>query len=145
MNITDILTQLMWPETKPANDQDRARAREVLVAGATDGRISVAETERRQQTVVGAATRNDIYQALRGLDGAPPEGLRTALRVTTAVWLLTTVVQLTVWLAIATVGGNLDAPWWLYSTAVGGVIVGLVWAANEAGHGAPRRTGASTA
>ena len=69
----------------------------------------------------------------------PPEGLRTALRVATAVWLLTSMVEFTVWLAIAINTATLDPPWSLFSTTAGGIIVGLLWAANEAAHRAPDR------
>ena len=71
--------------------------------------------------------------------GVPPQGLRTALRVATAAWLLTSIVEFTVWLAIAINTATLDAPWWLFSTTVGGIIVGMLWAANEAARRAPDR------
>ena len=138
MNAINIVNQLVWPESKPADDRDRARARDVLAAGVAEGRMSAAESERRLATVATATTREDLYRALRGLEGGvPPEGLRTALRVATSVWLLTSVVQFAVWFTMSLVSGTVDAPWWLYSTSVGGVIVSLVWAANEAAHRAP--------
>jgi len=59
--------------------------------------------------------------------------------VAASVWLLTSLVELTVWLAIAITSGTLDAPWWLYSTLVGGLVVGALWAANDTGHRAPVR------
>lgn len=55
----------------------------------------------------------------------------------TGVWLLTSIIEFAVWLTISVVSGTVDAPWWLYSATVGGVIVGLVYIANEAAHRAP--------
>lgn len=139
MNVTDIVTYLLWPESKPADGRDRTRAREVVAAGAAEGRITEAEEARRGAAVAAAVSRGDLYRVTRGLDGGePPAALASALRVATSVWLLTSVVQLTVWLAIAFATGDLDGPWWLYSTSVGGAVVGAIWMAHEGHHRSPR-------
>ncbi len=138
MNVTDIVTQLVWPETKQADDRDRDRARLVIAAGTEQGRISEGEGARRTASVATATTRGDLHQAMRDLDGAEPAaGLASVLRVATAVWLLTSVVELTVWLAIAVVSGELDSPWWLFSTVVGGGIVAAIRVAHDARARAP--------
>jgi hypothetical protein len=138
MNVTDIVTQLLWPETKQADDQDRDRARLVIANGAEEGRISEGEAGRREAAVTTAVTRADLHTAMRDLDGAQPAaGLASGLRVATAVWVLTTVVELTVWLAIAVVSGDLDSPWWLFSAVVGGGIVAAIRVAHDARARAP--------
>ncbi len=139
MNVTDTVTYLLWPESKPADDRDRTRAREVVAAGAAEGRITEAEEARRDAAVATAVSRGDLYRVTRGLDGGePPAALASALRVATSVWLLTSVIQVTVWLAIAFTSGGVDGPWWLYSTSVGGAVVGAIWVAHEAHHRGPR-------
>lgn len=58
------MNQLVWPETKRADDGDQARAREVLTNPAADDRIS-AEGERRLHVLTTATTRGDLYRTLR--------------------------------------------------------------------------------
>ena len=101
-----------------------------------------ARVSRARRRWPAAATRGDLYQAMRGLDGAEPAaGLASVLRVATAVWLLTSIVEFTVWLALAVSSGDLDSPWWLFSTTVGGVIVAAISVAHEARRRAPFRGG----
>jgi hypothetical protein len=47
-------------------------------------------------------------------------------RAITGVWLALTAIQFTVWMLACVIGGHLVNPWWLWTAAVGGlVVVGL--------------------
>jgi hypothetical protein len=53
----------------------------------------------------------------------PTDRLTLTARILTALWLSVLLVEFTIWLIISIVGG-LTSPWWLWTLAVGGVIVG---------------------
>ena len=53
--------------------------------------------------------------------------------MTTAVWLITCVVQFVVWLSLAFFG-HFDWPWWLYSDLGLGAVVGILWWTHESYH-----------
>jgi hypothetical protein len=41
----------------------------------------------------------------------------------TMLWLLVSTVQFTVWTLVCVIGWHLASPWWLWTVAVGGIIV----------------------
>ena len=82
----------------------------------------------------GEGNRGELHQVLDGLaDAIPPRGLTVALRETTAVWLISCVVQFVVWLSLAFFG-HFDWPWWLYSDLGLGAVVGILWWTHETYH-----------
>jgi hypothetical protein len=57
----------------------------------------------------------------------PTDKLTMTARILTAVWLGLLLVEIGVWLMIWLISGDLDAPWWLWTGAAGGVVVGGFW------------------
>jgi len=57
----------------------------------------------------------------------PTDKLTMTARILTAVWLGLLLVEIGVWLMIWLISGDLDAPWWLWTAAAGGVVVGGFW------------------
>ncbi len=53
----------------------------------------------------------------------PADKLTMATRIVTAVWLAVLLIEFGVWLMICLIGGFV-APWWLWTVAVGGLVVG---------------------
>jgi hypothetical protein len=139
MELHDLTRRFLWPDTVPADADDKARAVAVLDAQRGAG-LPEAELRSRVTAVDAAATRNDIYLALEGLGaGVPPWGVTMALRIASGVWLLMTAVQIVIWLAIGVATGGLDVPWWLYSSAGGAGVVAALWWVNESYHRVPGR------
>jgi hypothetical protein len=56
------------------------------------------------------------------------KGLLTVRRVATGIWLGVCGLQFVIWLLICLIGWHLANPFWLWTAAVGGVIVGGLWA-----------------
>jgi hypothetical protein len=138
MELNALLRRLLWPDTVPADAEDKARALAVL--DAPDAGLTEAERAARITAVDAAATRNDLYLALEGLGaGVPPWGVTMALRVASMVWIAMTAVQIVVWLAIGIGTGGLDVPWWLYSSVGGAGVVAALWWVNESYHRVPGR------
>ena len=48
-------------------------------------------------------------------------------RIAGWVWLGASLVQLVVWVLVCVLGHRLVAPWWLWTVAVGGAAVAIVW------------------
>ncbi|ALG12102.1 hypothetical protein [Kibdelosporangium phytohabitans] len=59
-------------------------------------------------------------------------------RVITTAWLAVVGIQLAIWLAMCLIGWHLPYPFWLWTAAVGGVIVGVIWAIPVDKRGAHR-------
>lgn len=59
--------------------------------------------------------------------GATPAGWHLARRVVTAVWLGGIGVQLIIWALMSLIGWRFVNPYWLWTAAVGGVVVGALW------------------
>jgi hypothetical protein len=57
----------------------------------------------------------------------PTDKLTLTARIMTAVWLSILMVEFFVWLLISIIGGHVVSPWWLWTIAVGGTIVGGFW------------------
>lgn len=53
----------------------------------------------------------------------PTDKLTLAKRIVTAVWLGVLLIEFGVWLLIGIIGG-FDGPWWLWTAAAGGIVVG---------------------
>ena len=52
----------------------------------------------------------------------------TALRVVTAVWAAASMIQITIWVLMVAISGNLVTPWWwMGNVAAGGVVIGVLW------------------
>jgi len=62
----------------------------------------------------------------------PADKLTLTTRVLTALWLGVLLIEVGIWLAIWLFSGDLEAPWWLWTVLVGGVVVGgLRWFARK--------------
>lgn len=57
----------------------------------------------------------------------PTDKLTLTARILTAVWLSILMVEVFVWLMISIIGGHIVPPWWLWTVAVGGAVVGGFW------------------
>jgi membrane protein YdbS with pleckstrin-like domain len=55
----------------------------------------------------------------------PTDKLTTVTRIVTVLWLAVLMIQVVVWLIIGVVGG-FDSPWWLWTVAGGGLVVGVL-------------------
>jgi hypothetical protein len=54
----------------------------------------------------------------------PGDKLTMVTRILAALWLGVVLIEVGVWLAIWIFSGDLEAPWFLWSVLVGGVVVG---------------------
>jgi hypothetical protein len=134
----DALADLVWPDGRSASDTDRSSASDAVRTAVADGRLPGTERDSRLYAIESAEHRGDLRPALSGISGVfPPRGLTTALGAASAVWLITTVLQIVVWLTLALATAHLDTPWWLYSGVGGGMIVGVLWLAHESYHRPP--------
>ena len=61
-----------------------------------------------------------------------------AARVTAIVWIAACAVQFVVWGMIVVLGGDLVAPWWIWTVLTGGPVVLAVWWVTGALHAARR-------
>jgi hypothetical protein len=52
---------------------------------------------------------------------------RPLLHKLTAVWLGMTSIHITIWLMIATIGGHVDRPWWLWASLPTGLALWAAW------------------
>lgn len=129
-----VLDPLLLPDQVALSATDRQAASDKLDSAVRQGRLTPPQALDRHDLLDASRTRGELRQVLDGLDDAiPPRGLTTALRVTTAVWLITCVVQFVVWLSLAFFG-HFDWPWWLYSDLGLGAVVGILWWTHESYH-----------
>ena len=129
-----VLDPLLLPDQVALSATDRQAASDKLDSAVRQGRLTPPQALDRHDLLDASRTRGELRQVLDGLDDAiPPRGLTTALRVTTAVWLITCVVQFVVWLSLAFFG-HFDWPWWLYSDLGLGAVVGILWWTHETYH-----------
>lgn len=129
-----VLDPLLLPDQVALSATDRQAASDKLDSAVRQGRLTPPQALDRHDLLDASHTRGELRQVLDGLDDAiPPRGLTTALRVTTAVWLITCVVQFVVWLSLAFFG-HFDWPWWLYSDLGLGAVVGILWWTHETYH-----------
>ncbi|WP_405068402.1 DUF1707 domain-containing protein [Kribbella sp. NBC_01510] len=129
-----VLDPLLLPDQVALSATDRQAASDKLDSAVRQGRLTPPQALDRHDLLDASHTRGELHQVLDGLDDAiPPRGLTTALRVTTAVWLITCVVQFVVWLSLAFFG-HFDWPWWLYSDLGLGAVVGILWWTHESYH-----------
>jgi len=129
-----VLDPLLMPDQVQLSDIDRQAAAAKLDHAVRHGSLTPPQAAGRRDLLHTARSRGELRQVFDGVDGALPSGgLTVALRVVTAVWLVTCVVQFLVWLTMAAFG-NLDWPWWLYSDAGLGLVVGILWWTHESYH-----------
>ena len=129
-----VLDPLLLPDQVALSATDRQAASDKLDSAVRQGRLTPPQALDRHDLLDASRTRGELRQVLDGLDDAiPPRGLTTALRVTTAVWLISCVVQFAVWLSLAFFG-HFDWPWWLYSDLGLGAVVGILWWTHESYH-----------
>jgi hypothetical protein len=134
-----LFSPLLWPDSQAVTALDRQSAHAHVERAVTGGLLTEREARDRQDLLATARTRGRLRGALRDIPGAaPPPELTAALRIAATAWLALCAIQLTVWAVIAVFTGHLDAPWWLWSDVVGGLIVGGLWWANERYHRQPR-------
>lgn len=57
--------------------------------------------------------------------------IKKARRVVTGLWLALCAFQLSIWLITCVVSMHIVNPWWLWTVAVGGIIVSWLWWATE--------------
>ncbi len=129
-----VLDPLLMPDQVRLSDTDRHSAAAKLDHAVRRGNLTPPQATDRRDLLDTARTRGELRQVFDGVHGALPSGgLTVALRVATAVWLVTCVVQFIVWLTMAVLG-NLDWPWWLYSDIGLGLVVGILWWTHESYH-----------
>lgn len=129
-----VLDPLLLPDQVRLSDTDRQAAAARLDNAVRRGTLTPPQAGDRRDLLHTARTRGDLDQVFDGVDGAlPPDGLTVAMRVLTAVWLVSCVVQFVVWLTMAAFG-NLDWPWWLFSDLGLGLVVGILWWTHESYH-----------
>ena len=56
------------------------------------------------------------------------KGWQGARRIATAIWLAGVALQFVIWVLMCLIGRHLADPFWLWTAAVGGVVVGGMWA-----------------
>lgn len=129
-----VLDPLRLPDQVALSATDRQAAADKLDSAVRQGRLTPPQALDRHDLLDASRTRGELHQVLDGLDDAiPPRGLTVALRVSTAVWLISCVVQFVVWLSLAFFG-HFDWPWWLYSDLGLGAVVGILWWTHESYH-----------
>jgi Domain of unknown function (DUF1707) len=129
-----VLDPLLMPDQVRLSATDRQTAAAKLDHAVRHGTLTPPQAVGRRDLLHTARTRGELRQVFDGVAGAlPSDGLTVALRVVTAVWLVTCVVQFVVWLTMAAFG-NLDWPWWLFSDVGLGLVVGIVWWTHESYH-----------
>jgi hypothetical protein len=129
-----VLDPLLLPDQVALSATDRQAASDKLDSAVRQGRLTPPQALDRHDLLDASRTRGELRQVLDGLDDAiPPRGLTVALRVSTAVWLISCVVQFVVWLSLAFFG-HFDWPWWLYSDLGLGAVVGILWWTHESYH-----------
>jgi hypothetical protein len=62
----------------------------------------------------------------------PTDRLTLAARIVTALWLSVLLIECAVWLVISIIGGP-TSPWWLWTAAIGGIVVGGLHAVARTG------------
>ena len=67
----------------------------------------------------------------QGPPGAPPARLLRIRQVAAVAGALATLVQIVIWLMIAVLSGDLDAPWWLTTAVPVAALVGILTAADR--------------
>ena len=129
-----VLDPLLLPDQVALSATDRQAASDKLDSAVRQGRLTPPQALDRHDLLDASRTRGELRQVLDGLaDAIPPRGLTVALRVSTAVWLISCVVQFVVWLSLAFFG-HFDWPWWLYSDLGFGAVVGILWRTHESYH-----------
>ncbi|WP_433160738.1 DUF1707 SHOCT-like domain-containing protein [Kribbella sp. CA-247076] len=129
-----ILDPLLLPDHVELSDTDRRAASAKLESAVRQGTLTPPQSLDRHDLLDAAQTRGELRQVFAGVDDAlPPRSLTVALRATTAVWLISCVVQFAVWLSLAFFG-HFDWPWWLYSDIGLGLVVGILWWMHESYH-----------
>lgn len=129
-----VLDPLLLPDQVALSATDRQAASDKLDSAVRQGRLTPPQALDRHDLLDASRTRGELRQVLDGLaDAIPPRGLTVALRVSTAVWLISCVVQFVVWLSLAFFG-HFDWPWWLYSDLGLGAVVGILWWTHESYH-----------
>ena len=129
-----VLDPLLLPDQVALSATDRQAASDKLDSAVRQGRLTPPQALDRHDLLDASRTRGELRQVLDGLaDAIPPRGLTVALRVSTAVWLISCVVQFVVWLSLAFFG-HFDWPWWLYSDVGLGAVVGILWWTHESYH-----------
>lgn len=129
---TRLATRLLRPEHLPVDRVEKGIALRAVERAYTRGQVDGGRAGELRAAVDAARTRAELDAGMAGVPGAvrTPGGLTTAVRIVTALSVLSTSVQVAVWFAIG-VRGGWDTPWWLWSAAVGAAIVaGLWWAAE---------------
>ncbi|BBG05271.1 MULTISPECIES: DUF1707 SHOCT-like domain-containing protein [Pseudonocardia] len=100
-------------------DREREHAIEQLGRHVGDGRLDLAEFDERSGRVTAARTRPELTAVLADLPRLPDPARaamarRAVLAVTWGPWLVTGVVCLVVWAAVALAGGGVHAwPLWV--------------------------------
>ncbi|GAA4207078.1 DUF1707 domain-containing protein [Actinocatenispora rupis] len=137
MGIATVTTHLFRPGQVRVDQIDREIATRVVDQAYARGLIDQERAGLARAAVADARTRDELDAGVGDLPGAvrPASGLTTLVRVLAALCLVSTAVQVVVWASIGLVGGW-DTPWWLWSAAVGAVIVTALWWVAET----PRRT-----
>jgi hypothetical protein len=77
---------------------------------------------------------DEVFGPVRAPHGTPRHRLQVARSVAAYFCLVTTLVQIVVWLVIGVLTAHLDTPWWLWTTVPAAGVV-LVLTAADRWHG----------
>src|SRR3954454_3453929 len=96
--IRSVAAKLMWPEDLPLDVAARQQAENHIAGAGVAGLIDDHAAARRRARLDRARTRRDLRHVLDGLPGSvAPTRLVLALRLTTAISILTVAVDFVVW------------------------------------------------
>ncbi|ADD39896.1 hypothetical protein [Stackebrandtia nassauensis] len=80
----------------------------------------------------------EIFAPVTAPPKSPQRSLLVARQATALLGIFGTVVQVIVWLMIGVIGGDLDAPWWLWTVAASTLLVAGFTMAHRLIPGTPR-------
>jgi hypothetical protein len=143
-SLRTAITDLAPPSRIRANDTDREAAAERIRRAFIEGRLALDEFDSRTAAAWAATTRADLETLTadlpmnRPVAGAAPVLVRgtgniglKVLRVFTALWLVSSLVNVAIWALVCVTTVSWHYPWWLWvAVPQGAVIVALSWYFN---------------
>lgn len=117
------------------SEVERILATRRLAAARDDGRITQDQARLRIPRAATARTRPELAAALHGVpDTVVPPPLLLLSRVAIAGWVVATVVQLVVWMAISVISGDWGEAWWIWTPVGGAPVAAALWWTFEWNH-----------
>jgi hypothetical protein len=127
VNETSALRRVLWPERRPVSEVERDQVALRISETHASGRLSDEQATQWRSRLFAVRTRGELRVVVDGLPRAAPSNSVAALRVVTWIWLLVNLLQVVIWAAASVIGQHFVNPWWLWTLAVGGVVVGGLW------------------